>query len=194
MAQHVIQGLERQIGIDGARAVAEQDGEMMHFARLTRFDHETDSDATSVAHQMMVHAGGRERSRDRCVLAIDPAIRQDDEGITFVDRGIGRRAHRVQRALQAGRAFTHRVNGGNGFGAKAQRAQVAQLLEIMVVDHRRIQLDLTTTHCGRGEQIAFRTDRRAELGHQLFANAVERRIGDLCEQLLEIVVEQARAI
>ena len=55
-------------------------------------------------------------------------------------------------------------------------------------------LDLPARLGPRLEQVALRPDRRLHRRHQLLADRVERRVGDLREQLLEVVVEQARAI
>ena len=71
---------------------------------------------------------------------------------------------------------------------------VDQAREVVVVDDRERQLELPTRLRARLEQIALRTDRRRQRRHQLLANRIQRRIGDLREQLLEIVEQHARSI
>jgi hypothetical protein len=66
--------------------------------------------------------------------------------------------------------------------------------EILVGDHRPLQFDATTITGLRFEQIAFRTQPDVGRGDDLLADAVDRRIRDLREQLLEVVVEQPRPL
>jgi hypothetical protein len=54
---HRDDGLERKVRIDRLGAVAGEAREMMHLARLARFDHEPDRGAQSRADQMMMHGG-----------------------------------------------------------------------------------------------------------------------------------------
>ena len=69
-----------------------------------------------------------------------------------------------------------------------------QLRQLIVVDDGIADLDLPARLGQRIEQVAFRPDRRPHHGDQFLADGIERRIGDLREELLEVVVEQARAI
>ena len=43
LADHVVERLEREIRIDRAAAVADQQREMMHLARFAGFEHEADA-------------------------------------------------------------------------------------------------------------------------------------------------------
>ena len=69
LADHVVDGLEGEIGIDGAAAVADQQREVMHLARLAGLEHEADARAQAFADQVVVQAGDGEQRRDRRVLA-----------------------------------------------------------------------------------------------------------------------------
>ncbi len=64
----------------------------------------------------------------------------------------------------------------------------------LVVEHRRLELDLPARLRRGLEQVALRPDRGRDLGDQLLADAVERGVGDLGEELLEVVVEQPVAV
>ena len=57
-----------------------------------------------------------------------------------------------------------------------------------------LQLDQRATLRRRLEQIAARADHRFRRGDDLLADGVDRRIGHLREQLLEIIVEQLRLV
>ena len=65
LADHVVERLERQVRIDRAGAVAEQQRAVMHLARVARFDDQRAARARALADQVMVHAGGREQARNR---------------------------------------------------------------------------------------------------------------------------------
>ena len=45
LADHVVERLEREIRIDRAAAVADEQREVMHFARFAGFEHEADARA-----------------------------------------------------------------------------------------------------------------------------------------------------
>jgi hypothetical protein len=70
---------------------------------------------------------------------------------------------------------------------------VDDLGEFVVVDDRERQHELTTALRSRFEQVVLGPDGGADSRHDLFPDRVERRVGDLCEQLLEVVEEQTRA-
>ena len=65
LANHVVERLERQIRIDRAAAIADQQREMMHFARFARFEHQPDPGARAFADQMMMQPGHRQQRRNR---------------------------------------------------------------------------------------------------------------------------------
>ena len=65
LPNHVVERLERQVRIDGAGAVADEQGEMMHLARLAAFEDQADLGARPFADQMMVHAGDGQQSGNR---------------------------------------------------------------------------------------------------------------------------------
>ena len=65
LADHVVERLEREIRIDRAGAVANQQRDVMHLARVARFEHQRATRPRALAHQVMVHARGREQARDR---------------------------------------------------------------------------------------------------------------------------------
>ncbi len=56
------------------------------------------------------------------------------------------------------------------------------------------QLDLPAELRRRLEQVALGADRRVDRHDQLFADRIDRRVGHLREELLEVVVEQLRPV
>ncbi len=86
LPDHVVERLERQIRIDDAGAVAEEQRAVMHLARVARLDDEPALRARALAHEMVVHAGGREQARNRRLIAIGAAVREDDDRVAGGDR------------------------------------------------------------------------------------------------------------
>ena len=71
---------------------------------------------------------------------------------------------------------------------------VANPRKVTIVEHRGFDLDLAAAFRRCLEQVAFRADRRRDLGHEFFTDPVERRVRHLREQLFEIIVKQTRAV
>ena len=68
---------------------------------------------------------------------------------------------------------------------------VGQLGQVVVVDHRVGQDDLSARRRRGLEQVALGPELGAARGDELLADGVERRVGHLGEQLGEVVEEQA---
>ena len=101
--------LERQVRVDGAGAVAEQQRAVVHFARVARLDDQRAARALAEADQMMVHARGRQQAGDRRARAVGVAIGQDQDRVAGIDRarsrgGSGRRARARARDRPAPRS------------------------------------------------------------------------------------------
>ena len=76
---------------------------------------------------------------------------------------------------------------------KPGRLMWLQLGQFLVGQDGRFQLDQTAAFGLGLEQIALGADRRLGRGDDFLADAVNRRVGDLREELLEIVVKQSAA-
>ena len=72
--------------------------------------------------------------------------------------------------------------------------EVDQLGQFVVAQNRLRHDDLATGVLVRVEQVALRPDRALQTGHHLFADGVQRRVGHLGEQLLEVVEQHPRAL
>ena len=66
--------------------------------------------------------------------------------------------------------------------------------ELFVGQHRARQLEPAAIARARIEQVAFRAQPHVRRGDDLLADAVDGRVGDLREQLLEVVVQHARLL
>ncbi len=72
LPEHVVEGLEREVRVDRAGAVADQQRDVMHFARLAGFDDQRAARPRALADQVMVHAGGRQQARNRRDSSLTP--------------------------------------------------------------------------------------------------------------------------
>jgi hypothetical protein len=166
----------------------------MHLARLARLDDEADAHPVAFADQVMMHARGREERRDRRELGIHASVRHDEEAMAVGD-GLARLAAELGHgAREPDRTVGDREEHGDGGGLEARQVHVADPRQLLVVQDRGLELELPAGVGRRLEEIALGADRRRDLRHQLLADAVERRIRDLGEELLEVVVEQPRPV
>ena len=113
LAHEVVQGLEGEVGIHRARAVADEQREVMHLARLAALDDEADLRARAFADQVMVHAGHGQQRGDGRVLGVHAAVGEDHD--------VGARPHRFARRGGRRRPWPSRgpsppASGGNRIG------------------------------------------------------------------------------
>ena len=92
--------LEREVRVDRAGAVADQQREVRDVARLAGLADETALRAQAFAHQVVVHGAGREQHRDRRELGRDAAIREHEQVHAVAHRLRGLAAQRFERAAQ----------------------------------------------------------------------------------------------
>ena len=197
---HVADGLEGHIGIDRRGAERDQHRHVVHLTGITGLDDHPDLGAGSFPDQMVVHGRHREQRRDGRHGGIGLPVGQDQDPGAAGDRPRHLGADVVQRAAQAGPALGHRVEAADHGGTHAVpmavdlvvRVEVDQLGQFVVPQDRLRQQDLVARLAGRVQQIALGTEGGRQAGDDLLADAVQRRVGHLGEQLLEVVVEHPR--
>ena len=176
------------------RAVAGQDAEVMHLARRAGLDHQPGGRAQALAHQVLVHRGKRQHRRQGDVLAVDLAVADDEDVVAAPDRVDALGAHRGELGLDAFGAPGERIGDVElvalelGRGATLDLAQPRHVGEVEdrlrdLEPHRRVDgVDV--------EQVGLRADERHQRHHDRLADRIDRRVRDLREQLLEVVVER----
>ena len=170
----------------------------MHLARLARFHDEPDRGAQTLADQMMMHRGAGEQRRDRDLVDAGAAVRQDDDVDALAHGGLGARAERIERVLHAGGAMLGRPGGVEEARLEVTVADFgdrADFLEVGIGEDRLAHFQpLGARDAFEIEQVRPRSDDRNEAHHQLFADRIDRRIGDLREVLLEIGEQKFRLV
>jgi len=143
-----------------------------------------------------MHRCGRERGRDRNPIRPCRTIREHQD-ILVGEHGLGRRvAGALDGALQPGRPFGRGPGDVDRLGAEGAVEHLrdrADLREIAVGQHGLGNFEPLVCAGLTAKQVRPRADHRNQRHHQLFTDRIDRRIGDLREILLEIIVEQARA-
>ncbi len=118
-AMHVEQRVEGEIRINRLGTVASEAAEMMYFARLARFHHQTYRSAQALADQVMVHGCRRQKSRDRNTIRTNLTIRQDDDVVATVNSRFGTVTKAFDGAVHTGCPFTRIVGDVERLGVEA---------------------------------------------------------------------------
>ena len=171
---------------------------MMHLARFAGFDHQPDRGAQARADQVMMHGGAGEQRRDRNPVRARHAVGQDDDVDAFAHRAFGARAEFVEHLLHARRA-----EAGMEGGVERARLEMAvgdigdraDLFQVGVGQDRLAHFEpLGGGQALQVEQVRPRPDDRDQAHHQLFADRIDRRVGDLREVLLEVGEQLLRPV
>ena len=194
LAQLVVDGLEGQVGIHGAGAVANEGAVVVYLAGLPGLQHETDLLAGAGPQQVVLDRGDAEQGGNGRVRGVVAPVREDQDVVALGD-GLAAGAAQVldglAQALAAGLSLEQH---GQGDGVEAARAgtavQAADLLELAVQQDGRGQLKVQGRRGHGLQQVALRADGGVHGQHDALAVRVHRGIGDLREELLEVVVEQ----
>ena len=194
VAVEIFERSDREIRIHRARAVAEQQREVHHLARLARFHDQRHLVARLLADQMIVNRRERQQARNRRVFVVHAAIGKDQQRVARLDGLRGALAKifdgLLQRALAAFDAEQRRQRGGQ----EISPFHAAQLFEAPVRNDRMAQLQRVAVFRRLFEDVSLAPDVAVERHHQVFADRIDRRIGHLREGLLEIVEQQLRLV
>ena len=194
LADQLFDRLERQIRVDGPGAIAEEQRHVVHLPRFARLDDQPASCSCALAHQVVMDAGGRQQTRDRHMLGVHPAVREHKERVAGLDRLAGLTTQLVHRSLEPRRPAAGVEQHRQRHPAQRRVGAVPQLRQLLVVEDRVVDAHLVTGFRLRFQQVPLRAQGRAHVGDELLPDRVERRVGDLGEQLLEVVVEQPRPV
>jgi hypothetical protein len=120
----------------------------------------------------------------------DPGTRRDGGGHLAADA--------VERVAQGLSPAVDRVQAVDRDSREARQVavlvDVRQLRELVVVDDRERQDDLAAGGRRRREQVLLRADAAGQRRDELLPDRVERRVGDLREQLAEVIEQQPRPL
>ena len=188
------QRLQGQVGVHGLGTVAGEHGEVVHLARRAGLDHQAHGGAQAFANEVVMDGAERQQGRDGDLFAAHAAVGDDDDVVPALQRIHRFGAQRRQLGLHALAAPGHGV-GDVEFVAPELAAGVAldgaQALHVVEIEdglchfqpHRRVDgVDV--------QQVGLGADEAVEAHHDGLADRVDRRVRDLREELLEIVVQR----
>ena len=185
-----MQSLEGHVGVDGVGTVTDEGGEVMDFAGFTSFEDDGDLGAGSGFHQVMVEATHGEQGRHGGHVRGDLAIGDDEQVGTVGDGLVGSHAEHLKGV---GEAFATAISGEDGVqggGLEAVEVDFAQLGEFLVVNQRIAEADHAAALRTGVEQVAFGAEEGLGRSDEFLTNAVQGWVGDLGEDLFEVLVEK----
>ncbi len=202
---HVFQGFDGQVRVHGTGAVTDQEGEVHDLTRLAGFDNQGDLGTGFLAHQVVMDGGEGEEAGDGSVLFVEAAVGKDQQRVAGLDGQRGAAAERIEGALEvegaifgglagAGIGGAHGEEGGQRGGEEIAVGDAAQLFERAVAEDGMGQLERVAVARGLIKNIALCADVANERHNHLFADGIDGRVGDLGEELLEIVEQGLGAV
>ncbi len=142
-----------------------------------------------------MQAGDGEQRRDRRELAIHAAIAEDEDvHFLFLDHPPRHQPDLFHRLDQAFLAARHAEQHRQHADAQAGQVHAPHLREVLVREDRPLHFETAAIGRLRIEQVALGAEARLRGGDDLLADAVDRRVRHLREQLLEVVVQQPRLV
>ena len=182
--------LDGEVGVDGARAEPHEGGEMHHLARLRRLDDQGREVALLHPREVVVQRRGGEQRGDRGLLRVHLAVGDDEHRVPGVHPGLGLGAEGLEGLLQALLPF----RGGEGHrddaGAVAAHVQRAQLGDVVVGKDGMRELHLPHVLGGFLQQVLLPAHVAHQRHDEVFPVGIDGRVGDLREELLEVVVQE----
>ncbi len=203
VGDHVLDALERQVRVDRAGAVADEQGHVVHLTGIAALHNEADLGALLLANEVVVDGRCQQEAGDRRVDLVAVAVAEHDDAHALVDRLAHLVADGVERPRQRQSPTgypvqaTHHVGGELGIGpllAWLGIVDVDDLAQLVVVEHREGQHQLAAALRARSEKVRLRAHRAADAGDHLFADRIEGWVRDLGEELLEVVEQEARPL
>ena len=190
----MLQCLQREIRADRPRAIADQQGQVGHLARLSAFYDDSHFHALALANEVVMHASGRQQAGDSRVMRIHAPVGEDEDRTASFDSLRRAAAQSVHRAIHRARPFVGRKEERQRRRLDAGPVDRLDLLEVSLREDRAGQPELTSVKGRLLEQIALSAEVDADRRHELLADRVERRVAHLGEQLLEVGEQELRAI
>ena len=193
-ALEVVDGLDSEIRVDGAGAVTNEESEVHNLARLTALDDEGDLRPLLLLDETVVHRSHGEQAGDGRVGCVDAAIGDDEQRVTGVDGMRSAAAEIVEGVAQTFFAVRSAEKCRQSGGEQIAGGNAAQFLKLAVGEDGMRQAEGVTVLRSLVENVALSADVADERHDELFADGVDGRIGDLGEELLEVVEQRLRTV
>ena len=190
----LVHGGEGGVRTDGVGAVTDQQREVHDLARLARLRDDAGGGAQALADQVMVQAGGGQQDGDRRVLGVHVAVGEDEDGSPVGDgplRLLEDALEPLAQRLAVAAGVEEDVDVGR---TDARLAGAAQAHHVLGGEDRMRQLEAAHVLGRLGQQVALGPDEAHQRHDELLAQRVDRRVGHLREELLEVGEQELRAV
>ena len=183
------------VGIDGAGAVAQQQGSVHHFAYFAALDNECRLHTLLHRDEVMVHGTHGQQGGYDGMLGIHAAVAQHNVVHTIEHALLSLAAEFAQGFLQTGTAFLHLEEHGQLHRFETLIADVAKQVELAVVEHGMRQAHhFAMALIGHKNVHAHGANVFGQRHDQFLADGVDGGVGDLGKLLAEVVEEQLRTL
>ncbi len=163
----------------------------MNVAGFAGFDDDRSTHPLANAVQMVVDRADRQQGRNRDSFGGGGAVGEDQNAVFRLNGGFRFCAKLIQSCFQAsvtGRQLPGAIEHG---GKETVFTEILDALEFVLEKDRTFQADTAAMRRGFLENIAFWSEAGTQRHHGPLADRVDRRVGDLGEELLKVGVEKA---
>ena len=198
-ATSVPESFKSKIRIDRVRTVADQQAVLMHLTGFATFDQDADACPLGLLHQVMMHGSGGQQRAERHAVVLDFTIREDDQREALVNGLLRLGADTVERLLHPELALDPRPSDINRLRTPAAAGfrvglHMLERGQLFVGENRVRQAQSAGVLFGGFQQVLLGADEALQRHNDLFANRVDRWVGDLRKELLEVVVQHSRLV
>src|SRR5690606_9132689 len=194
----VAHGGQGEVGVDGGGSVAEQQRHVVAFAGVAGLGDQADLVAGLLPDQVVVDGAGEHERGHGGAAGAGAAVAEHQDAGAVGDGAVGFGADLGEAPGERGAAAVDLVGAVEDVhpegGVAAGGAGGADRGEFGVVEDGGGQHDPAAVLGGAGQDVLLGAEGDAEAGDQLFADGVQRRVGDLGEALGEVVEELPGAL
>ena len=186
VGDEAVDGLIDQIGVDGPGSVAQEGGEVVDLPGLGGLQHDGHRGALLGADQVLLDGRDRQQGRDGHVVLVHPPVGEDDDVGPLAPGPVHRHEESVQGLLEGG-VFV--VEDGNCLHLEAGFFHAPDLHQVGGGEDGVVDLEDPAVLRPLLQQVAVVPQIDGGVGDDLLPDGVDGRVGDLGEELLEVVEE-----
>ena len=184
---HLRDALMGEVRVDGTRTEAEDGRELMDIARLARLEDQGHGGPLLRLDEVLLDGAHRQQGWNRHVVLVDSTIAQDDDVVAALVCTIHRDIELLQGLLEGGILI---VEKRDHLGPEARLVEVLDLHKLDAREDRVLHLEHAAVVRLILQQITIGADVDGRIRDDLLAEGVDRRVRNLCEELLEVVEQQ----
>ena len=187
---HLHGGVEEQVRVDGLSAVPDEQGQMGHLPRLAALHDQAHAGPGALAEEVVMHRCGRQERRDRRVAGVSAAIAEDQDSAAR-GNGLGcQPADAVETIVEAVDAAISMEDGGDRLRGELALGDVADRGQVGAGEDGMAHLQPSRLAGSLLEHVAAGAKGRGQRHHRRLPDRVDRRVGHLRKELLEVREER----